>query len=268
MAAAARYLIRLVPHLWAIALTCIMILPPRSATHTAVSVEAVQFTIQSAYAEMRVGIDPSAPPFAAFSGESVVGFDVDLARALGALYGVPVRFVYLGYDGLYDALLTGQVDLLIASLTPDTNRLNRVIFTPPYFDAGIVLIAPVERMIRSMADVDGKQLAYAFGSNAHSEANLWSRRLRTFQPMPYESAQYALDAVRLGFADAALVDAVSGRMYARQHPAWLHHTQSVYALPYVIAVDADQVGLAAAVTAALERFQADGTLDALLHRWL
>ena len=44
------------------------------------------------------------------------GFDIDLASAIATDLGLTAEFVYFGYDGLYDALQTEQVDVLISAL--------------------------------------------------------------------------------------------------------------------------------------------------------
>src|SRR5262245_44631595 len=61
---------------------------------------------------LRVGLDPTYPPFETADDGELRGLDVDLARALAAELGLEVQFVYFGYDGLYDALLSNQVDVL------------------------------------------------------------------------------------------------------------------------------------------------------------
>ena len=65
---------------------------------------------------MRVGIDPTYPPFALADDAGLRGIDVDFAQALAEELGLEAQFTYFGYDGLYDALTTGQVDVLISAL--------------------------------------------------------------------------------------------------------------------------------------------------------
>ena len=58
---------------------------------------------------VRVGLDPTYPPFEVTEGSGVAGLDVDLADAVARELGLTTEFVYFGYDGLYDALATEQV---------------------------------------------------------------------------------------------------------------------------------------------------------------
>jgi ABC-type amino acid transport substrate-binding protein len=218
--------------------------------------------------EMRVGVDASYPPFAVATADDLWGLDIDLARALGDHFQTPVRFVNLGFDGLYDALLTEQVDVLISALIVNPAQMDHVAYTRSYFDAGLVLVAPAESDIDSMTDLPGRTLALELGSEAQGEANRWLRRVLPFTIHAYETPAAALDAVRLGHSSAALADQISARLYMREQPDWRIHQSSVTSTLFAIAVRADQPRLAAALNRALDQLEADGTLGAIIDRYL
>ncbi|MCC6804349.1 MAG: amino acid ABC transporter substrate-binding protein [Anaerolineae bacterium] len=219
------------------------------------------------YHELRIGVDPSRPPFAAFNPDgSVFGMEIDLGNELGARLGLPVRFVPLGYDGLYDALKADQVDALIAGLTIDLTRLENVHYSQPYFNAGLVLVS--DKGFVRMEDIPGHSLGYEFGSEADSEARTWLRRVLSFETRPYELQRDALDAARLGEADAALVDAVSARLYLRDHPAWRASMNVVTDNLYAIATQSRRPAISDIVNDVLKAMRDDSTLDAILRRWL
>lgn len=220
------------------------------------------------YGELRVGIDPSYPPFAVATSDRLYGLEVDLARALGEEIGMPVRFVPLGYDGLYDALRVDSVDVLISALLIDPARRNDVLYTRPYFDAGLMLVSPAGSPYGDMTLMPGHSLAYEFGSAADAEARRWLRRVHPFERRPYELGRYALDAVRLGEADAALVDAVTTRLYLREHPDWSAFAVYVTDTSYAMAVRSDRGAVWAILNDALEALAFDGRLDAIIARWL
>ncbi len=66
--------------------------------------------------QLKIGLDPSFPPFEATDGTTIYGIDVDLANALTDELGLQPTFIHFGYDGLYDALLSKKVDVLISAL--------------------------------------------------------------------------------------------------------------------------------------------------------
>ena len=219
------------------------------------------------YGELRIGVDASYPPFAVATADDLFGFEIDLGRALAERFDIPVRFVNLGFDGLYDALRTDQVDVLISALPIDPGRGDTVLYTQPYFDGGLVLVSDSRHLFAEMGDLPGGSLVYEFGSEAEREARLWLRRVLPFDLRPYETPVYALDAVRLGEADAALVDSVTARLYLRDHAEWEAETHPVRHVPYAVAVRGGRHDVHDAMSRVLQSLIDDGTLDALTERW-
>ncbi|HLV36792.1 MAG TPA: ABC transporter substrate-binding protein [Spirillospora sp.] len=217
--------------------------------------------------EMRIAVDASNPPFAVATADDLFGLEIDLGEALADHFGLPARFVNMSFDGLYDSLKADQADLVIAMLTIDPLRTGDVLYTRHYFDAGLVLVSPLERPIQSMRELAGHRLAYEFGSNADTLARRWLRRIHPFETAPYELPSYALDAVRFGHADAALVDAVSARLHLREHQwqAALHYVTNNW---YPIAVPIDEVARWQALNRALQILDDNGTLDRIITKWL
>ena len=208
------------------------------------------------YGEIRIGMDASAPPFASVNAEGeLIGIDIAIGKAIGAQLNLPVRFVNMGIDGLYDSVISDQVDIIISSLVIEPWRTGDVRYTRPYFDAGLVLVSPT---ITEMRDLPGKSLAYEFGSLADTEARLWSRRIPAFETMPYELPEYALDAVRLGLADAALVDAVTALLHDQTEFEYVRHR------PFVIAVDLHHPKTFNAVDHALHTLLENDTIETII----
>ncbi|MFN8458548.1 MAG: transporter substrate-binding domain-containing protein [Anaerolineae bacterium] len=192
---------------------------------------------------LRVGLDASFPPFESIDANGeIVGLDVDIAQAVAAELGVKAELVNIGFDGLYDALLARRVDLVISGLPYDPLRTQDVAYTVNYFNAGQVLVTQAgNNTIQSVDDLAGQTVAVEWGSQAEMEI----RRLQN-PPSPLgtpaagahsearkagvggegetsntsatppniillrqDSAAAALEAMRNGQANAAIVDAPS-----------------------------------------------------------
>ena len=215
----------------------------------------------------RIGMDISDPPFASEPAGAPLGLDVDFANALGERLGVRVQIQPLGYDGLYDALKTGTVDGLISALSIDPARFGDVIYSAPYFDNGIVIVARDPALIH-MVDLEGRRVAVEYGSTADETARLWQRRLHQLNEQLSQTADDTLDAVRIGAVDAALTDAVTARLYLKAHTGLRISPVYVTSDPYAVAVRNNSLFLAGAINTALDGMRADGSLDALIDRWL
>lgn len=225
-------------------------------------------TVQEAFPSgtMVVGVDASFPPFAVDNGEGLYGIDIDLGEAIAEEIGIPVRFATMGYDGLYDSLIAGQVDVVISALLVNPARTRDIRYTRSYFDNGLTLVT-TNPEIESMEDLPNHALALEYGSSAHSEANLWLQRLLPFELRPYELPTYALDSLRLGEADAALVDTTTYWLYLSEYPEWQSESYRVNHAYYAIAVRYDREDTWLWVNAVLGRIIRDGRMDAIIEEW-
>jgi len=220
------------------------------------------------YGELRVAIDPSNAPFAFPDGAGFAGIEPELARAIGARLGVPVRLIPHGFDGLYDAVRADQADMALAALVINPARTRDVRYSPAYFNAGMVLAVSGDSPPGGPADGFSGRVAVAYGTDEQTEAERWLRRVAPFEILPYETREYALDAVRLGEADAALVDAVTAGRYRAAHPDWPSALLEVTVVPYAAALRPDRPALAATIERALNEMLADGTLQTIIGRYL
>ena len=220
---------------------------------------------------LRVGMDASFPPFEAVAADgSLVGFDVDLAREVSQRLGVEPHFVAnLPYDGLYDALTAGRVDVVISALVVNPARTADFAYSSPYFDAGHVLVVRQrEQTIRSAGDLSNRSLAVVLGTPGDQEARERARRSSDLVVVQYPTPAHALDAVRIGEADAALVDHVSALQAIGAGSPLTIVGEPVLETPYAAAVRDDSQRLLRGINSALTAMEDDGTLDRLVTEWL
>ncbi len=219
--------------------------------------------------QWRIGMDPSFPPFQDLDAAGQpVGFDVDLARAIAARWGVEAQINGLGFDGLVDAVHAGRIDSAISALPYQPERTEEVAFSAPYFEAGLVLVTPAgSAAVASVDDLAGRRLAVEWGSEGDVQARALRRRFPDLILLPGDTPQAALLAVAEGQADAALVDHVSALQFTVSDPRLAISPQVVVPDPYVIVLPRRAPVLQEQVAAALQALRADGTLDALTAHW-
>lgn len=152
---------------------------------------------------LRVGLDASFPPFETLNAQGqVFGLDADIAHAIAADLGVEATFVNIGFDGLYDALKAGKVDILLSGLPADAHLTQDVAYSEPYFNAGLVLVT-TRADINSLADLAGQSVAVEWGSLADMEARQLRRTIPTLQ------IDARPDSASVLQAQIAIVDGVS-----------------------------------------------------------
>lgn len=220
-----------------------------------------------------VGIDPSFPPFGIFGENQVEGLDADLAQALAEKMGVAhVRLVVLGYDGLYDTLALGFVDVLVSALHPEARRKGVVLYTKPYFDAGQVFVGHADTPLPANFDeLTGATLAVELGSEGDSQARQWLEDFDDHPPFKLHrlmASEDAMQAVLQGQADWALVDAISARLFAKDHPELVVSSIPLLSDPYVMAVRRSDWRLYLELSQALDALRRSGQMDEIIARWL
>jgi polar amino acid transport system substrate-binding protein len=83
-----------------------------------------------------VGTDAAYAPFESQNEKGeIVGFDIDIVRAVAAKAGLEVKFVNTPWEGIFNALKQGDRDLLVSSITITDERKQSMDFSAPYFDA-------------------------------------------------------------------------------------------------------------------------------------
>jgi polar amino acid transport system substrate-binding protein len=92
------------------------------------------FGIGTASAEkLRVGMECTYAPFNYKNEDGdLMGYDVDVARAVGGLIGADLEYVCQKWDGMIPALLANKFDLVVASMSITDKRLEKMDFSDTY----------------------------------------------------------------------------------------------------------------------------------------
>ncbi len=217
---------------------------------------------------LRVGMDAGVPPFAMPGNGDIQGFDADLARDLAGRLGVHVAIINTPSDALYDALLTGRVDALVAAL-PVTPEFRRdVSYSTPYVEMGERAIVRAGSDIRAPADLANRRVGAELGSDGDLAARTLARHLPIRLQSAYDSGDAALADLHNGTLDAVILDGIAGRHAVATDRTLVMLAEPVLSNGYVIATKQDARTLTTNLTRALDNARAAGALTRLDARWL
>lgn len=92
--------------------------------------------------------------------DTIVGFDIEIAKEIAKDLGVELEIQDIGFDGLLQALNTNKVDFVIAGMTPNDERRKAVDFTKIYYMAkqGVMIRAEDKDKIKTIDDLKGKKV--------------------------------------------------------------------------------------------------------------
>lgn len=217
--------------------------------------------------QLRVGVDPSYPPFAADDHGALTGFDIDLAHALADRLGVRVVLVPIDVGSIFDGLLAGQFDVAISALPVYPELTQAIAFSEPYVNAGQVLIAAVTSGFQRPADVHGV-IGAELGSTAEDAARRLAADRADVVVKPYETPAEVVDAVARGAVAAGVVDRVTALQAVHARPTLRLVGEPLTDEPYVVAIRRRDGQLVGAINRALQVLKADGSLAGIERRWL
>ena len=111
------------------------------------------------------GVKFDTPPFGFLDEKNEpVGFDLDLVRKIAEKLGVGVEFVKVTSPTRIPLLVSGNVDLVAASMTDTPEREKTIDFSITYYTGGQSLLVPAESKITGLEDLDGKEVAVQQGT--------------------------------------------------------------------------------------------------------
>ena len=108
---------------------------------------------------LRVGTAGNMPPLNMTSKEGeLMGYEVDLARAMAKSMGVKAKFEVMPFAELLPALQADKIDLILSNMTITPGRNLKVAFVGPYFISGKAFMTKKKTiaMADDADDIDAK----------------------------------------------------------------------------------------------------------------
>jgi polar amino acid transport system substrate-binding protein len=149
----------------------------------------------------------------------LVGFDVDIAKAIAKDLGVKLEWQNYAFSGLIPAMQSNKVDLVIAGMTATDKRKEVVDFTMPYFTSGQALLVNKNvPNIKKWQDLDQKGwvIAVSQGTTADQTA---SKMFKNATVKKFDGSALAGLELLNGHAQAVIHEVPWVAIYHRLHPA-------------------------------------------------
>jgi polar amino acid transport system substrate-binding protein len=136
--------------------------------------------------ELAVGMAGNMPPLNMTTKEGeLIGYEVDLAKAMAAAMGVRAKLAVIPFAELLPALQSGKIDLILSNMTITPGRNLKVAFVGPYFTSGKAFLTKIKTisMAEEPGDIDAKKTklvalkgstSQAFVEEAIPEATLFA----------------------------------------------------------------------------------------------
>ncbi|MDQ8186484.1 basic amino acid ABC transporter substrate-binding protein [Pelagicoccus sp. SDUM812002] len=217
-----------------------------------------------------VGTEATYPPFEMTNdaGE-IVGFDIDLIKAIAADQGLILEFRDMDFDSLVPAVQGGNIDIAVSGMSITPLRQKQVAFTDPYIEAGLVVaVGPNAMNVGGVDDLKGLRIAVQQGTTgaAKTEELLAAKAIGSVKYFPNVSV--AMMELLNGGVDAVINDKPVTEAFVAKHPDKIKIVGETLASDeYGFALAKGREELLAKLNAGLANVKADGTWDQLATQY-
>lgn len=220
-----------------------------------------------------VGMDDAFAPMGFKDQDgNIVGFDVDLAKALGEKLNKEIKFQPIDWTMKETELKSENIDLIWNGYTITDERKEKVDFSVPYLKNRQVIVTLSDSSINSKSDLKGKKVGAQDQSSAvdamEEEEELYSS-FDGGKAITFEDNNQALMDLEAGRIDAVVADEILVRYYIE-----LKGTDKYKILDedfgeeeYGVGIRKGDTKMVEAFNEAFESMKEDGTLKEISEKW-
>ena len=241
---------------------------------TSESKEDTSLTDVQAAGHFTLGLDADFAPmgFTDDNGE-IVGFDIDLAKAVGEKMGVNVEVKPIDWDSKDMELSSGKIDVIWNGFSITDERRQEVLFSNPYLSTKQSIVVKKGSDITKKADLAGKKIALQDGSTSEDALKADTATYESVGDdniSRFKENSQVLMEVDSGRADAAVIDEVFVRYYLQKENLLDKYTvleEGFDEEDYGVGGRKGDYALMAAINKALDECKADGTTSEISKKW-
>jgi polar amino acid transport system substrate-binding protein len=209
-----------------------------------------------------VGTDAAYAPFESQNEKGeIVGFDIDIVKAVAAKAGLEVKFVNTPWEGIFNALAQGDRDMVVSAVTITDERRQTMDFSDPYFDAQQLIAVRNDSKVASFADLKKLKVGVQTGTTGDEAVTKLLGKTSTAIKR-FESTPLALKELESGGVDAVVADNGVVIHYVANNPGGKFKTvadKEFVPEQYGMAIKKGNAELLAKINKGLADIKADGT---------
>lgn len=215
--------------------------------------------------KLLAGVKLDTPPFGFLDDRNEpAGFDIELVRKIAARIGVPVELIKVTSATRIPLLVSGNVDLVAASMTHTRERDKTIDFSITYYTGGQSLMVPKASEITGIKDLGGKQVAVQQGTTLEKNIAAVAPTAKIVAFRDYTAAWLALSQGR--------VDAFTGSLnvlqgFLKDNPNFKTVGDLFSAEPFGVGIRQGDSELRDEINFAIQELWTSGEYANLYRKW-
>lgn len=225
----------------------------------------VSVAAESASNLIIIATDATFPPFEQLVDGKLIGFDVDMMRAIAKAEGLNIKLKTMPFNGIIPSLKAGSINAAVAGITIKQSRMGNTNFSNAYYRSGLSILVRKDSKIKDFKDLKGHVIATKKGTSSVDyllDHGIDAKDIKQFQnttPLYQTLASHGADAVV--FDNPSNVNAMS------HHKDMKIVGDLLTGEYYGIAVSKKNPELLKKINAGLAKIQKDGAYDKLFDKY-
>ena len=193
------------------------------------------------------------------------GIDIETAQAIADKLGLELQIDDMDFDAALLAVQQGKADMVMAGVTVTDERQNVMDFTDSYATGIQSIIVKEDSDIASVDDLAGKKIGtqrgttgYLYCSDDFGDENV----------VAYDNGLTAVQMLNNGQVDCVVIDNAPAKEFIPANPGLKLLDTAYVEESYAIGVGKGNTELKDAINTALEELKADGTLQAIVDKYI
>ncbi len=213
------------------------------------------------------------PPYEYVEGGEYAGIDVEIAEKIAEKLGMTLEIKDVEFGSIVGGVQTGKVDMGMAGMTVTEERLQSVNFSTSYATGIQVVIVAEDSAITSLDDLKGDG-SMKFGVQQDTTGDIYASSsiedggYGEENVIRYKTGADAVQALKTGKVDAVIIDNEPAKSFVAAVEG-LKILDAEWAVEdYAIAIAKENTALLTAVNNALAELEADGTIAAIIAKYI
>ena len=168
-----------------------------------------------------VATNPTWPPLEFLDdNKNIIGYDIDMIRAIGKEAGLEVEVRMVAWDGIFAGVAAGNYDVIASGVTITPERQRAFEFTKPYYDVQQIVVVKKGDAAANFEALKGRTVGGQIGTTGVFVAQKSGVDMNLRE---YDDVGLAMQDLLNGRIDAVICDSPVALYYANQKEGFTDH---------------------------------------------
>ncbi|MBR2616537.1 MAG: amino acid ABC transporter substrate-binding protein [Clostridia bacterium] len=208
------------------------------------------------------------PPYEYHEGDKIVGIDVEIAEKIARKLGLELEIQDIAFDSIITAVDEGSADFGLAGMTVTPDRLEDVDFSISYASGVQSVIVKEGSAITKVEDLSAEGATYKIGVQLGTTGDAYASEDFEGRVTAYPNGNEAVTALLQGDIDCVIIDNEPAKAYVANNTGLKILDTSYADEDYAACIKKGNDKLREAIDEAIEELIADGTIDAIIAKYI